>query len=1233
MKKVSQWIVKFKYWIIGICLLLLIPACIGMYKTKINYDILVYLPEDIETMKGEKILTDDFNMGAFSISVIDNMSDKDILKLEEQIRKIDGVEKVATIDDVTGTTIPKEMLPSDIVDKVYKDNATMMLITFSESTSNEKTLDAVQKIRDITDERVKIGGMSAMVLDTMNLSNKEVTIYVLIAVIACIIILMISLDSYVIPFILLFNIGVAILYNMGTNIFLGDISYITKAISAVLQLGVTTDFSIFLYHRYMKAKKKAKNNDEAMVSAICETFISVLGSSLTTISGFLALCTMTLLLGKDIGLVMAKGVVFGVLCVLTLFPALLLVFDKWIVKTQHKNIMPEFKKSNEFVVKHYKAILILFIILWIPAYIGNQNVKVYYNLDRSLPNTLDFSLANQELKDKFNIVSPEVILVSSDLKNNQVNEMIDKIKSVGGIDMVLSFTKLSDLGIPETELPDDLVKMFKNDQYQMILVNSNYSIATDELNNQITEVNDIVKNYDDKAILAGEGPLMKDMINISNTDFMNVNTVSIVVIFVIMCFVLKSFILPIILVGTIEFAIFMNMAISYYTGATLPFIASIVIGTIQLGATIDYAILMTTNYLDARKRGLDKLAAITEAMNHSVSSIVVSGMCFFGATFGVGLVTDLEMIGSICTLISRGAIISMFVVIFILPTLLLVFDKLIIKTTKGFKEVKPMKKNLNKVVASALIIGMMLPNIVNAASKNETVYQRIDGEGTIVNTIVNEELTDISGNVLDESTLKDIMNINGEENYIADGSKLTWQNTNGNLYYQGTTDKQLPITMNITYQLDGKDITLKDLNGKSGHVTIDIKYTNLERHGNLYTPFVVTLGTVLDNSQSNVKINTGKVVSNGSKNMVVGIATPGLYESLNLDSLKDMNHLVLEYDTDDFSLPTIYNVVSCNLISNDDLKIFDKLDTLYSSVDELSSASSKLVDGSNKLATGLDTYNDKFSQYKNGINALDKGINTLDTKYSNINAGIKQVSNGIDQLSSLVNGISTLHDSVGQIEVGAKAALTNAQKLQQGMSTLNTAINGEMTDLVTSITTSTTISDTDKAMLLTKVGTLSQTLKNINMDNTVTSLNTLVGYLTQVDNGLTQIMNSTDYATLNQNITALNNGVKQIEVGSQEFSKGLDTLAKSSETIKGYTSSLATATDELNDGASELENGIKQFDTEGIQKLAKAVNGDVKSLESNLKELVNLGNNYDSFTGKNSKMDGETKFIMIIDNN
>src|SRR5574344_3108625 len=493
MKKISEYIVKWKWWILVISVLLLIPAIIGIKNTKINYDILVYLPEDIETMKGEKILTDDFNMGAFSLSVVDNMSSKDILKLEDKIKEIPGVEKVISIDDLSSTSIPISMLPSDFLDKFYKDGSTLMLITFKESTSNQETLDAVNTIRGITTDQAKIGGMSAMVLDTMNLSNSEVTIYVIIAVLLCIIVLMFCLDSYLVPFILLLNIGVAILYNMGTNVILGNISYITKAISAVLQLGVTTDFSIFLYHRYEKAKHEHDNKEHAMSVAIQDTFTSVLGSSLTTIAGFLALCTMTLLLGKDIGLVMAKGVAFGVICVLTIFPALILIFDKTIDKTKHKEILPQFTKTKDFVIKHYKLILIIFLILCIPAYIGNKNVNVYYNLSKSLPENLEFNIANQELKNKFGIVSPEIILINKDIKNNTIDEIINKIENIDGINYALSYSKISELGIPESMIDKEISSTFNNDKYQMILVNSEYEIATDELNNQITQVNDIVK--------------------------------------------------------------------------------------------------------------------------------------------------------------------------------------------------------------------------------------------------------------------------------------------------------------------------------------------------------------------------------------------------------------------------------------------------------------------------------------------------------------------------------------------------------------------------------------------------------------------------------------------------------------------------------------------------------------------------------------------------------------------
>lgn len=684
-KNIGDFVCKHRKIIIIVCLLLLIPSFIGIKKTKINYDILVYLPDDIETMKGEEILTDDFNMGAFSISIIDNMNAKDGVKLENQIKEIDGVNKVASLYDALGTNIPINMLPSEVTDKLYKDNSTLLLITFDESTSNAKTLDAVDKIRSITNEKCEIGGLSATVLDTMNLSNKEVSIYVIIAVLLCVGALMLSLDSYVIPFILLGNIGVAILYNMGSNIMLGEISYITKAISAILQLGVTTDFSIFLYHKYENAKKTNKDKIKAMSKAINETLISVTGSSLTTIAGFLALCTMELTLGKDIGIVMAKGVFLGVLCVVTLFPSLLLLFDNVIEKTKHKVILPDFKHIKDFTIKHYKLIFVIFLVLLIPAWYGQNNTKVYYKLDSSLPASLASSIANSDLKEKFNIVSPEIILVDKNLSNNKTNEMIAEIENLEGIDFAISYSKLSDLAIPEEMISQDIKDVFESDTYKMVLINSTYDIASNELNDQIDKVNKIVKKYDSNAITAGEGPLMKDLITISDTDFKNVTIASIGVIFILMVFVLKSISLPVILVGIIEFAIFTNMAVPFYTGKTIPFISSIVIGTIQLGATIDYAILMTTKYLEERKKEKEKMVAVRTALDHSVNSIFVSGLCFFAATFGVGMYSKLEIISSLCTIISRGAIISMIVVITVLPSFLIIFDKLIMKTTWGFK--------------------------------------------------------------------------------------------------------------------------------------------------------------------------------------------------------------------------------------------------------------------------------------------------------------------------------------------------------------------------------------------------------------------------------------------------------------------------------------------------------------------------------------------------------------------
>lgn len=682
MKKIADNICKHKTLVLIITSILFLLSLIGTYLTKINYDILVYLPSDIETVKGQNILTEDFNMGSYAFVLTDNMSSKDILQLEENIKNIEGVNEVVSIYDLVGTTIPVDMLPNEITSKLSKDNTDLIMVTLNDSTSSLTTMNAISELRKLSNGKTKVSGMSSMVLDTKELSDKEIAIYVVIAVLLCLLILELSLNSYVIPVILLANIGISIMINLGTNIIFGEISYITKALVAVLQLGVTTDFSIFLYHSYEKEKALSKNKEEAMSKAITETFTSVLGSSLTTIAGFLVLCTMSLTLGRDLGLVMAKGVLIGVISAITLFPCLILTFDKLIEKTHHKELVLNFDKLNNFVIKHNKVILIMFVLFAIPLYLANSKVEVYYKLDQSLPETLESIQGNNILKEKFNIVSPEIILMDKDIKNDDINKMIDEIKEVEGIDFVLSSSSLSNLGITNEMLPSKLNNIIESENYQLLLVNSTYDIATDELNNQVDIVNKIIKKYDKNSILAGEGPLMKDLVNTSDTDFNNVNYSSMICILLIMFIVLKSLSLPFLLILTIEFAIITNMSVSYFSGTVLPFVAPIVLGTIQLGATIDYAILMTTNYIKRRKDGMDKNKAMKETLSFCCNSIIVSGMCFFAATFGVGVYSKLEMVASLCTLISRGALISMFTVIVILPCVLLTFDKIVMKTTK-----------------------------------------------------------------------------------------------------------------------------------------------------------------------------------------------------------------------------------------------------------------------------------------------------------------------------------------------------------------------------------------------------------------------------------------------------------------------------------------------------------------------------------------------------------------------
>lgn len=686
MKRISDFICKHRWLVAIVSGLLLVPALFGYLATKVNYDLLVYLPSDIETLEGQEILTEEFGMGAFSVAVVEKMPTKQLLELEEKIRDVATVNQVISLADLTGTTIPTDFLPSAIREKVTHDDTQLMLITFREGTSDEATLNAVEEIRQLAGEQCLIGGMSAMVLDTKLLFNEETIVYVLIAVGLSLLVLILCLDSFVVPFLMIGSIGIALLFNMGTNIFLGEISYVTKAISAVLQLGVTMDFSIFLYHKYEAAKKQEKDKLAAMSSAIVATASSVVGSALTTFAGFLALCTMSLTLGTDIGIVMAKGVVLGVICAVTTFPALLLICDRAIEKTKHKELLPKFTQVKDFIIKHYKAILIIFTILIIPAYHIQSQVEVYYKLDSSIPDDYGYTQAMKALREDYGLESQMMILAPREMSNAEISAMTSEINSVDGIDATLSSSMLTDYGLSPDLLSDNLKSLFETENYSAILVLSNYGIATNELNEQISKINEIVDHYNAKTIVAGEGPLMKDLVEISDRDFKNVNLVSIAVIFIIMALVLRSISLPILLMAAIEFAIFLNQGCAFLTGTEIPFIASIVIGTIQLGATIDYAILLTTKYLEERQNGADKKRAVSVALASSIQSIFVSAMCFFGATIGVGVFSQIDMIGSICTLIARGAIISMVVVVTVVPTLLIVFDPIIRKTTLGFNK-------------------------------------------------------------------------------------------------------------------------------------------------------------------------------------------------------------------------------------------------------------------------------------------------------------------------------------------------------------------------------------------------------------------------------------------------------------------------------------------------------------------------------------------------------------------
>ena len=688
MIKFGKGVVRSRILILILAFALLIPAGISFINTRINFDILSYLPGQIETMKGQDIMVDEFGTGALSFVVIEDMDDQDIKVLADDIEDLEGVKDVIWYGTIADSSLPREALPDDLYDFFNNADADsqLMLVTFKDTMGSDETMEAIDKMNGMVKDHCFVAGMGAVNTDTKNLTLQQAPIYVLIAAILSMIIMGITMESIVVPMLFLLSIGMAIIYNLGTNFIQGEISYLTLALTAVLQLAVTMDYSIFLWHSYQEQIERYDGDKKrAMAHAISHTIVSVTGSSVTTVAGFIALCFMSFTLGLDLGIVMAKGVIIGVIGCVTILPALILACDKAIEKTKHRVLMPDISKISGWVTKHFRLIAVLFVIILIPALYGYTHTNVYYDLAGTMPDSAYSKQANDRLNEQYDMGATHIVIAPSSMSKADSISMINEIKKVDGVKMAASLDSIIGPTIPEEMLPDKVKDIFENGDYQMMLISSEYQTASDEVNDQITELNKIVKSYSNDAMLIGEAPCTKDLINITDTDFKRVSAISIIAIFVIILLVFKSISLPIILVAVIEFAIFVNMGIPGFTGTKLPFIASIVIGTIQLGATVDYAILMTTKYRKNRYMGMEKQPAITKALHDSTMSIIVSALCFFAATFGVGLYSNIDMISSICILLARGAIISMFVVILVLPSMFMIFDRVICATSMGFK--------------------------------------------------------------------------------------------------------------------------------------------------------------------------------------------------------------------------------------------------------------------------------------------------------------------------------------------------------------------------------------------------------------------------------------------------------------------------------------------------------------------------------------------------------------------
>ena len=685
MKKFGQFVVKARYVILLISILLLIPAGIGYMNTKVNYDLLYYLPDGIDTMTGQDIMMDEFHSGAFSIVMVDKMDDKDVTKLIDKMKKVDHVSKVLWYDSFEKAGVPKSMLPDDVYKAFNKGTSTIMMVIFDDTSSGEGTMDAITQLRNLTQKQCYISGISAIVTDTKVLVEQEMFIYVCIAALVSIVVLSLLMDSYLISIFFMLSIGMAIIYNLGSNFVVGEISYLTKALAAVLQLGVTMDYSIFLWHSFEEELEKHDGDSKsAMANAIAATISSVVSSSITTVAGFIALCFMSFTLGLDLGIVMAKGVILGVISCVTVLPAFILVFNKAIQKTKHKHLLPDFKKIPVWITKHYRIFIVLFLLLIGPAAYGQANTNVYYDLTLSLPESLKSVTAQNKVADTYDLGSANMILISSDTKMKDVKDLLSDVNDVKGVKVAMGLESFLDGSVPDSFIPEDLTSALKSEKHEMLIFMSEYKTGSDEANAQCNQIEKIIKKYDKSGMLVGEAACTRDLIKITNKDFATVSFVSIFAIFAIIAIVFKSITLPIILVAVIELAIFINMGIPFYTGATLPFIASVVIGTIQLGATVDYAILMTNRYKLERSSGKEKHLAAKDALTATMKSIIVSACTFFGATFGVGAYSSIDRISSLCLLMARGAVISMLCVICILPAMFVVFDKAIVKGSYKF---------------------------------------------------------------------------------------------------------------------------------------------------------------------------------------------------------------------------------------------------------------------------------------------------------------------------------------------------------------------------------------------------------------------------------------------------------------------------------------------------------------------------------------------------------------------